>query len=134
MLERAPALPDELLNVRVTMGPDGVITIDFHDCDRVTLPVVQEAHARHLALCADRKVPVLMLGHQVSGVDYDAQRFGSTPSVSRAISALALVVHSFLERHLARLFLMYHRPPYPVRVFDDESAARRWLARFNDSR
>jgi len=23
---------------------------------------------------------------------------------------------------------MYHRPPYPVRLFDDEAMARKWLS------
>ena len=114
----------------VTFGADGIMEFDFRHCGRITLAIIQAAHARHLALCPDRTLPVLMLGDHIGGVDYDAQRFGSSDSVVRTTSALALVVRSFLERHLARLFLMYHRPPFPTRVFDNEAEARDWLRGF----
>jgi len=113
---------------QVALGSDGILSIDFRNCDRVTLDIIRDAHQQHLALCPDRAVPVMLIGYQVGGVDYDAQRFGSSPSVRRAVSSMALVARSFLERHLARLFLTYHRPPYPVRVFEDEATARAWLA------
>ena len=134
MQERAHQIPDPGLSgaqsVQVTFGADGIMDVDFRHCERISLEVITAAHARHLALCPDRKVPVLMRGDHVGAVDYAAQRFGSSPSVCRTFAAMALVVTSFLERNLARMFLMYHRPPYPVRVFDDEIAARNWLRGF----
>jgi hypothetical protein len=137
MPERAPHPPEYEPPVAhgaiVSLGPDGIVDFDFRRCGRITLAIIEAAHARHLALCSDRKVPVLLRGHQVGAIDYDAQRFGSSASVVRVVSAMALVACSFLERHLARLFLLYHRPPYPTRVFDDESAAREWLRGFLDT-
>jgi hypothetical protein len=136
MQERGSPLPQPHRPVAqaavVTLGDDGIMIVDFRHCERVTLPIIEAAHARHLALCPDRKVPVLMRGDHVGGVDYAAQRFGSSPSVCQVFAALGLVVASFLERHLARMFLMYHRPPYPTRVFDDEQMARNWLRGFLD--
>lgn len=122
-----PIAPPGAHDLVVGLGADGIIDVDFHRCEHVTLAIIEAAHARHLALCPDRKLPVLMRGDHISSVDYAAQRFASSPSVCRVVAALALVVNSFLERHLARLFLMYHRPPYPTRVFEDEVAARAWL-------
>jgi hypothetical protein len=63
-------------------------------------------------------------------VEYKAQRYLSSPEVCAGISAGAIVVKSFLERHLARMFLIYHRPPYPVQVFSDEANALAWLRGF----
>jgi len=116
----------------VTLGADGILVIDLRNCDRVTLPLIETAHARHLALSPGRKVPVLLRGHHVGSIDYAAQRFGSSSSVNQVVAAMGLVVKSFLERHLARLFLMYHRPSYPARVFEDEAMARNWLSGYID--
>lgn len=136
MQERMPSLPDTEPPAKVgaimTLDGEGIMVVDFRHCERVTLSIIEAAHARHLELCPDRKVPVLMRGDHVSSVEYAAQRFGSSPSVCRVFAAMALVVSSFLERHLARMFLMYHRPPYPTRVFDDEEVARNWLRGFLD--
>jgi len=129
MQDRAtPLVHNDPPTAEVTLGADGILVVDFRNCERVTLPVMEAVHADHLRLIPHHKVPVLVRGHHVSSVDYAAQRFGSSPAVNQVVSALALVVQSFLERHLARLFLMYHRPAYPVRVFEDEAMARNWLS------
>jgi len=136
MQERAQSMPGQespaTAGAVVTFGEDGIMVVDFRRCERLTLSILEAAHAWHLELCPDRKVPVLMRGDHVSSADYAAQRFGSSPSVCRVFAAMALVVSSFLERHLARMFLMYHQPPYPTRVFDDEETARNWLRGFVD--
>jgi hypothetical protein len=114
---------------RVRLDPDGVICIDFSGCSRITLELAELVNRRHRELVTHHPAPVLMLGERVGRVDYAAQRYASAPAVREVVSAMALVTGSFLQRHLARMFLMYHRPPYPVQVFADEPAARAWLAR-----
>lgn len=126
--EQQPALDD--ITPAVTLGDDGILRIDFSQYDRITLASMQYVHARHVALCPDRKVPVLLKGKGVASVEYKAQRHLSSPEVVASTSAGAIVVTSFLERHLARMFLIYHRPPYPVQVFGDETDALAWLRGF----
>jgi hypothetical protein len=111
----------------VTLGDDGILRVDFSQYDRVTLASLQYANTRHVALCPDRKTPVLCKGRGVASVEYKAQRYLSSPEVCTVVSAAAIVVTSLLERHLARMFLIYHRPPYPVQVFSDEADALAWL-------
>jgi hypothetical protein len=123
------SVPDEITPT-VILGDDGILHIDFSQYDRITLASIQYIHARHVALCPDRKIPVLFKGKAVASVEYKAQRYLSSPEVSAGISAGAIVVKSFLERHLARMFLVYHRPPYPVQVFSDEADALDWLRGF----
>jgi hypothetical protein len=114
----------------VTLGSDGILRIDYSRFDRITLASLECARALHAALCPNRKVPVLFQGKGVGSVEYKAQRYLSSPEVCAGISAGAVVVKSFLERHLARMFLIYHRPPYPVQVFSDETVALAWLRGF----
>jgi hypothetical protein len=121
--------PDDITPV-VTLGDDGILRVDFSQYDRITLASIQYVHARHVALCPDRKVPELLKGKGVGSVEYKAQRYLSSPEVAAGVSAGAIVVTSFLERHLARMFLIYHRPPYPVQVFSNEADALDWLRGF----
>ena len=123
-------LEADVIMPKVTLGDDGILRIDFSRYDRITLASMQYAHAQHAALCPDGKIPVLIKGAGIASVEYKAQRYLSSPEVSAGISAGAVVVKSFLERHLARMFLTYHRPPYPVQVFSDESEALAWLRGF----
>jgi len=126
--EQQPAPED--ITPKVTLGDDGILRIDYSQYDRITLASIQYVHARHIALCPDRKIPALFKGKGVASVEYKAQRYLSSPEVAAGISAGAIVVRSFLERHLARMFLIYHRPPYPVQVFSDEVDALAWLRGF----
>jgi hypothetical protein len=122
-------VPDDIIP-SVTLGDDGILRIDFSQYDRITLASIQYVHARHLALCPDRKIPALFKGKAVASVEYKAQRYLSSPEVAAGIAAGAIVVKSFLERHLARMFLIYHRPPYTVQVFGNEADALDWLRGF----
>lgn len=111
----------------VTFGDDGILRIDYSAYDRITLASIEYAHARHVALCPIGKIPVLFKGKGIASVEYRAQRYISTPAVCAGISAGAILVKSFLERHLGRMLLIYHRPPYPVQLFSDEDEALAWL-------
>jgi len=115
---------------RVSMLADGIVLLDYSPCDRVTLDVVRYGNARHRELCPETKSPVLLTAGNVGNVEYRAQRFASSPEVCSVTSAIGIVARSFLERHLAKMFLMYHRPPYPTRVFSTESEALAWLRGF----
>jgi hypothetical protein len=113
--------------VQTSLDPDGIFLIDYNHCSTLTLDQAHAAHAEHRRLCPGRRTPVLLTAGRVGRVDYRVQRFASEPSVCAITSAMAIVVHSFLERHLSKLFLMYHRPPYPVQIFSDVASARDWL-------
>ncbi|HJW81610.1 MAG TPA: STAS/SEC14 domain-containing protein [Acidiferrobacterales bacterium] len=114
----------------VTLHADGIVQIDYSPCDRITFATAQYANARHRELSPGRKTPVLLTGGRVGNVEYRAQRHASSPEVCDVTAAVAVVTRSFLERHLAKMFLMYHRPPYPTRVFSAEPEARAWLRGF----
>ena len=115
----------------VTLEAHGIVRVDFTLCDAISLDAMHRSYAQHVALCPGRKSPVLFVGERVAAVEYKAQRFASSPEICALTAAAALVARSFLERHLARMFLLYHRPPYPVHIFSNENEARSWLYAFS---
>lgn len=115
---------------QVILSEDGILHVDFSQYDRIGLASFQYSHTEHMMLCSVGKVPVLVKGKGVGSVEYAVQRYAASPEVCAGVSAGAIVVSSFLERHLAHMFLIYHRPPYPVQVFSDEKDAIAWLRGF----
>jgi hypothetical protein len=120
----------DVVTPKVTLGDEGILRVDYSQYDRITLASIQYVHAQHVVFCPDRKIPVLVKGAGIASVEYKAQRYLSSPEICSVVSAGAIMVKSFLERHLARMFLTYHRPPYPVQVFSDEADALAWLRGF----
>lgn len=114
----------------VSLETNGIVRIDFTQCDSISLEAMQRSYSKHAALCPGHKSPVLFVGGRVAAVEYKAQRFASSPEICSVTAATAIVAQSFLERHLARMFLVYHRPPYPVQLFGNENEARTWLNGF----
>jgi hypothetical protein len=47
---------------------------------------------------------------------------------------MGIIVKSIFTRAMAELFMRFHKPPYPTRVFTDERAALDWLAQFVPAR
>jgi len=137
MQERVQSMPDrepDAARPVIAIGEDGVVRVDYGPCDRITLDAVRYVHDWRMANGPKHKIPALLVGGRVSSVEYQAQRFASSAEVCAVTSAAAFVVQSFLERHLARLFFMYHRPPYPTRVFEDEIMARAWLRNYLETK
>ncbi len=122
--ESAPAYPE------VWLGSDGILRVDYGFHASVTLALVQEANRRHRALMRDRKLPVLVQGHGILDVDWSAYRYAADPAVVEVTAATALLTSTPLERYLSQIFLLYHRPPYPCRVFSTDSEALDWLSQF----
>lgn len=127
-LHRSECVPvADNITPQVNLGEDGILYVDFSQYDHITLASFQYVHTEHITLCPVGKVPVLIKGNGVGSIEYAAQRYVASPEVCAGISAGAIVVSSFLQRHLVRMFLIYHRPPYPVQVFSDEKDAITWL-------
>ncbi len=113
---------------RVELLSDGILRVDFGERARITVAGMQLANRAHRALSGTPR-PVLVSGTDLVSVEEDAMGYCSDAEIAEVTSAMALIVHSLLARHLGNLFLSYYKPPYPVKLFGDEQEARRWLRR-----
>lgn len=43
---------------------------------------------------------------------------------------MGIIVKSVFTRAMSDLFMRFHKPPYPTRIFRDEQPALEWLAQF----
>jgi len=114
---------------RVWLGDDGIVRIRYPQDFNLTLQVMQEVNQRHRQLTTDKR-PVLVYAESVASAEYEAQQFASTEQAIELTTCLAIIVKSFFTRAMAELFMKFHKPPYPTRMFNDEQDALVWLESF----
>ncbi|MCO6414380.1 MAG: hypothetical protein J5I92_16720 [Thiogranum sp.] len=111
---------------RIWLGDDGVVRIVYPQDFELTLEVMQTVYQQHIAITTDKR-PLLVYAESIASAEYEAQQFASRGEVVELVSGMAIIVKSVFTRAMADLFMKFHRPPYPTRVFTDENAALRWL-------
>lgn len=119
--------PVSTASPRVWIDREGIVWVDYGFHAVLTEALVREAYRQGRILTGRRRAAVLIKGHNILEVEWEAYRFARCPEVSEATSAMALLVTTPLERYLAKIFLLYHRPAHPVRVFSNQEAAIAWL-------
>ena len=114
---------------RVWLGEDGIVRIRYPQNFNLTLQVMQVVNQQHRQITTDKR-PVLVYAESVASAEYEAQQFASTEQAIELTACLAIIVKSFFTSAMAELFMKFHKPPYPTRVFNDEQAALAWLETF----
>lgn len=71
--------------------------------------------------------PLLADIRALRGVSLGVRSHMSSERAGRYLSRVALVAHSPLTRTIGNFFMRLNRPPFPVRIFDGEDEALRWL-------
>ncbi len=117
--------------IRIWLGDDGIMRVEYpRDCC-LTLEDVQELNRRHREISVRRR-PLLNYAESVAAAEYEAQQFASSQEVVEVVSALAIIVKSFFTRAMADIFMRFSRPPYPTRVFTNETDALAWLETYRE--
>lgn len=110
----------------VWLGGDGILRIRFPENYHVDLDAVKWSNRRHRELCGDKRA-VLIYADSVAAADYEAQQFASSEEAIEMVGCMAIIVRSFFTRAMADLFMKFHKPPYPTRMFNHENDAIEWL-------
>jgi hypothetical protein len=111
----------------VSLRSDGIIHVDYGDLRHHSVDVYDHIYRERKRLVPEGKVPILLTSEQVLHVERDAFDRATQPQFAESVACLAVVTHGFLVRHYMRIFIWYHHPPYPVRVFGNAPDAVAWL-------
>ena len=109
---------------RMWLRPDGIVQVVWvpgataHLEDAIA---TVDAMAR---LTGGRRIP-LLVDMRDTGPQDRATRAGWTRN--DASSAVGLIVGTPLSRMVGNLFIRMNKPPFPVRLFDNEASAIKWL-------
>ncbi len=116
---------------QVWLGEDRILRVRYPKNCHLTLELMEEVHRRHVELIRE-PCPLLVYAESVAAAEYEAQQFASSESVVALVSAMAIIVKSAFTRAMGDLFMRFHKPPYPTKIFRDEASALQWLSQFND--
>ena len=117
---------------RMWLGPDGVVQMTWVSQAAIGLEDATAAIAVMTELTAGRRSP-LSVDLRDSGPPSRPARLEFTQH-GDLVSAVGLIVGTPLRRVMGNFFLRVSRPPYPVRLFDDEASALAWLRGFGGAR
>ena len=123
--ERFVGYPD----AKIWLEDDGIVRIKYPDNFHITMDVMESVYQQHIQITTEKR-PILADCGSVASVDYDAQQFVSTDERAALTSALAVIVKSAFSRAMGQMFMMFHKPPYPTRMFQHEEDALEWLKTF----
>ena len=119
----------ECSGAKIWLQENGIVRIEYPENFHMTLDVMESVYQRHLQITTDKR-PMLVDAASVASSDYDAQQFVSSDKAAALVSALAIVVKSAFTRAMGKVFMMFHKPPYPTRMFYHEEDALEWLKTF----
>jgi hypothetical protein len=112
---------------KVSQDEDGIIHIVWGR-GKVTVDDLKKALAIHRSISTGRSpITVSAEGGSYVEMDWNALEFSRSDEVCAVTLCSALIVQSSIQEHVARLFLWYHKPAYPARVFKSIEEARPWL-------
>lgn len=114
---------------KVWMGDDGIVRVDFGGIGVVTLEHVKAELAARRGLGDLPQVTLVRLPG-VWRVDVQAAAFMSSLENVSMTAASGMVTESSLGNLAVRVFDLYHRPPFPWRVFSNDDDAAEWLGQF----
>jgi len=97
----------------------GPCSIDTADTDEIFAAFEQLGVLTPTALVADIRT--------LRGVSLGVRTHMSSERAGRYLARVALVADSPLTRTIGNFFMRLNRPPFPVRIFDGEDEAMRWL-------
>lgn len=97
----------------------GPCSLATEDTDEIFLAFDQLGVVTPTALLADIRT--------LRGVSLGVRTQMSSERAGRYLSRVALVADSPLTRTIGNFFMRLNRPPFPVRIFDGEAEALRWL-------
>ena len=115
--------------VRVWLDEDGILHVRYPQDFNLTLDVMERVHERRLEVTSE-PCPVLVYADTVASAEYEAQQFASREDVAELVIGMAIIVKSVFTRAMADLFMRFHKPPYPVRLFRNEESAMLWLRQY----
>lgn len=116
-------------DAKIWLEQDGILRIKYPENFHITMDVMESIYQQHVEITTDKR-PILADCGSVASVDYDAQQFVSTDKAAVLTTALAVVVKSAFTRAMGEMFMMFHKPPYPTRMFQRKEDALEWLGTF----
>jgi hypothetical protein len=113
----------------VWIDDDGILNILNKENATITIEQHRLTYAKLKVLVQGTRHPVLVDLRPIRSMDKASRDYSASADHLEIMSAVALVVGGPLSRAIGNFFLGLNIPPFPVKLFSDETKAREWLMR-----
>ncbi len=117
---------------QIWLGSDGILHSTVHPGRSLTLDDARAGVDAYVRVAGGVRRPVLINLENMAHASLEARSYYvNSPATAEWFSAVALVVqHTPIARFLADHFATLMKPPFPVRLFEDETTALAWLGQY----
>lgn len=120
----------ELKKYHTWMGEDGIARTIVKPGAEIFIQDAKENTAAVASFFREQKFPLLVDIRQIKSISSDAREHFSIRGRESVVNAYAIVTASALSRMIGNFFLLFHKPVVPVKLFNREEDALRWLKNF----
>ena len=106
---------DDLVKIVIKENSD----IDENDIREIN------GHKNHLV--GDKKHFVIFVAPKIGSISKEARELSATKEVTDGAVAKAIITKELSSRLIGNFFININRPAVPIKLFDDEKKAERWL-------
>lgn len=119
---------------QIWLGTDGILRSVVRPGAVVSAEDARQGVAMYLRAAGDKKRPILIHLENMKYISAEAKDiYAGSAEAAQYLSAVALVVSGMpVARALANSFVRFSNPPFPVRLFEDETTALAWLTQHLD--
>lgn len=112
------------------MGPDGIARTKVKPDSEITLTHALENTKAVTSLYVDKKFPILIDSRGIRSMTRDAREHFSIRGRESKTNAFGIIINSSLSRVIGNFFMGLNKPAVPMRLFDNEEDAVKWLKDF----
>lgn len=112
------------------MGKDGIGRTCVKPNIDITLEDALENTEVVTALYQNKKFPLLIDSRKIKSMSYEARHHFSVRNRETVTCAFGIIIKSVISRVLGNFYLGINKPTVPTKLFDNESAAVKWLKQF----
>lgn len=112
-----------------TLLPENTVHVKFNDLAEVDIEEARTLKDLILKLSAGSKyVLILDSGKERIDISHEARDFlVQDEELNKDIVCQAYVARSMANKLIFHFFINFHKPDFPVQVFDDLSEAQKWI-------
>ncbi len=109
---------------------DGLLIATYQSGLEINLSIARSIVSDRLSFTEGRPYPVLIYNLGVVSIDKEARDFFSSADGTIGVRVAAIITDSAYKVSLTNFFLLVTRPPLPVKLFQQDTKALRWLRQY----
>ncbi len=120
----------EILKFHTWMGSEGIARTKVKPDAEIFLHDAKENTAVIETFYKGARFPLLVDIRNIRSISPQAREHFTLKGRKSVVNAYAMVLSSSISRITGNLFLSFHKPAVPVKLFDAEEEALAWLKQF----